>query len=119
MTVQTAYTALSNAVDTVKQRLARWILMACDRAREDEMPLTHDFIADMLSVRRPSITNALHELEGWRWISSERGFLTVLDRAGLEEFASRTYGQAEAEYKRLLGPMRLADEEVPPASGLI
>jgi CRP-like cAMP-binding protein len=104
-TVQTAYTALSNAVHPVNERLARWLLMCHDRLDSNEMQLTHDFLAVMLSVRRPSVTTALHALEGNRLIVNERGYITVRDRKRLEEFAGDAYGKPEEEYRRLLGAM--------------
>jgi hypothetical protein len=59
----------------------------------------------MLAVRRPSVTTALHVLEGRGLIRAERGWVTVRDRAGLEAFAVDAYGRSETEYRRLLGPM--------------
>lgn len=103
LTVQTTYTALSNAVHHVDERLARWLLMCHDRTDGDEIALTHDFIAMMLAVRRPSVTTALHVLEGNRFIVAERGFITIRDRAGLEHFAADAYGAPEGEYARLFG----------------
>jgi len=101
--VQTSHTALSNAVHHVDVRLARWLLMCHDRWDSDEIPITHEFIALMLAVRRPSVTTALHVLEGNLLIKAERGFVTIRDRAGLEEFAADAYGAAEVECRRLLG----------------
>ena len=86
LAVQTAYTALSNAVHCVDERLARWLLMCHDRAG-DQMALTHEFLGIMLAVRRPSVTTALHVLEGNGFIRATRGLITVRDRQALEEFA--------------------------------
>lgn len=105
LSVQTACTALSNSVHHVEERLARWILMCHDRAEGGEIALTHEFISIMLAVRRPSVTTALHVLEGNRLIYSERGIVTVRDRAALESFALDAYGVPEQEYARLIGPM--------------
>ncbi|SCB58748.1 cAMP-binding domain of CRP or a regulatory subunit of cAMP-dependent protein kinases [Rhizobium aethiopicum] len=106
LAIQAGFTALSNAVHEIDERLARWILMCHDRIDGDELALTHEFIALMLAVRRPSVTTALHLLEGDRFIRSLRGLVIIRDRAGLEEFASDAYGKAEEEYERLLGPLR-------------
>lgn len=103
--MQTSYTALSNAVHPVDERLARWLLMCHDRVDGDELALTHEFLSLMLAVRRPSVTTALHVLEGNRFITAERGYITIRDRRRLEEFAGDAYGRPEAEYKRLIGPM--------------
>jgi CRP-like cAMP-binding protein len=105
LSVQHAYTALSNAVHHIDERLARWILMCHDRTDGDEISLTHEFLSIMLAVRRPSVTTALHVLEGKKLIYSERGVVIVRDRAGLEAFARDAYGESEKEYERLLGPM--------------
>ena len=104
MLVQTSYTALSNAVYQVDQRLARWLLMTHDRSTSDDLPITHDYMSIMLGVRRPSVTQALHILEGHKLVQSERGCVTVRDRAGLERLAGDAYGKPEAEYRRLIGP---------------
>jgi CRP-like cAMP-binding protein len=103
---QTTYTALSNVMHTVEERLARWLLMSHDRQDDDEIPLTHDFLALMLGVRRPSVTIALHSLEGLGFIKGTRGLITVRKRGELEEFAGAGYGVPETEYRRLIGPLR-------------
>lgn len=102
--VQISYTALSNAVQPIEERLARWLLMCHDRSG-NEMPLTHEFISIMLAVRRPSVTTALHVLEGNGFIRGTRGAVTMRDRHALEEFAGDGYGRPEGEYKRLIGPL--------------
>ena len=103
LSVQTTYTALSNSVHPIDERLARWLLMCHDRTIGNELELTHEFLSLMLAVRRPSVTTALHTLEGNRFIRSERRCITILNRAGLEEFAGDAYGRPEEEYRRLLG----------------
>jgi len=100
---QISYTALCNVSCQVDERLARWLLMCHDRVDGDEIVLTHEFISSMLSVRRPSITTALHILEGKKLVRAERGRITIRDRKGLEEFAGGFYGKPEEEYRRLIG----------------
>jgi CRP-like cAMP-binding protein len=100
--VQLAYTAVSNAVHDVNERLARWLLMCDDRIVGNELPLTHEFISMMLAVRRPSVTTALHVLEGNGFIKAERGLVTIRDRKRLEEFAADAYGKPEQAYERLM-----------------
>lgn len=104
--VQTAFTALSNAIHALEERLARWLLMSHDRQDSDEIPLTHEFMALMLGVRRPSVTIALHSLEGLGFIRATRGLVTIRNSTELEEFAGAAYGTPEAEYERLIGPLR-------------
>lgn len=106
LSVQTTYTALTNAVHPIEERLARWLLMCHDRLDGNELPLTHEFMSVMLAVRRPSVTTSLHVLEGNGFIRAERGCILVHDRAGLEEFAGDSYGPPEREYERLIGPLR-------------
>lgn len=103
LATQVSYTALSNAVHHVDERLARWLLMSHDRLREDKFLITHEYLALMLAVRRPSVTTALHVLEGNRFIRAERGTIFIRDRAAMQEFASDTYGRPEAEYVALFG----------------
>jgi CRP-like cAMP-binding protein len=105
LAVQTAFTALSNGIHHIDERLARWLLMCDDRSGGGELALTHEYIALMLAVRRSSVTTALHALEGNRFITAHRGGITIRDRAGLEEFARDAYGPPEQEYSRLIGSM--------------
>jgi CRP-like cAMP-binding protein len=99
--IQIAATALADGRYVVEARLARWLLMCHDRLG-DELGLTHDFLALMLGVRRPSVTDALHKLEGERAIKAERGRIFVRNRRRLEELAGDSYGLPEAEYQRLI-----------------
>ncbi len=101
--IQTAYTAMANARATITERLARWILMAHDRLDSETLPLTHEFLALMLGVRRAGVTEALHELQASKLIRSQRGFVVVLDRKALEREAGDIYGVPEAEFQRLFG----------------
>lgn len=101
--VQVRQTVLACAVQTIEGRLARWVLMCSDRQEGDDIPLTHEFLAVMLGVRRPSVTEALHALEGEGLIRSRRGSITVLARRGLELRAGDSYGRAEEVYRELIG----------------
>jgi len=103
MLTQASFTALSNASQTVEERLARWLLMCHDRIEGDEIALTHEFLSIMLAVHRPSVTTALHLIEGNGFIRATRGKITVLDREGLVAFSDGAYGTPEAEYRRLIG----------------
>jgi CRP-like cAMP-binding protein len=101
--VQTAHTAIANARARLDQRLARWLLMAHDRLDGNALPLTHEFLALMLGVRRAGVTEALHVLESQSLIRSARGQVVLRDRKGIERRAGGSYGVPEAEYRRLLG----------------
>jgi CRP-like cAMP-binding protein len=100
--VQTTNTAICNAQSRLDVRLARWLLMAHDRAGDDTLPLTHEFLSLMLGVRRPGVTEALNALRKKKLISYARGRITVEDRKGLERAAGAAYGGPEAEYRRLI-----------------
>jgi CRP-like cAMP-binding protein len=99
--MQTASTVLANARARIPERLARWLLMAGDRTNGDAIPLTHEFLAIMLGVRRPGVTIAMQEFERRGLIDSARGTITILDRNGLLARANGYYGVAEAEFDRL------------------
>ena len=102
---QTAQSALVNGSSVVEERLARWVLMCRDRLDADEFAITHDFLSMMLGVRRSSVTDALHLLEGSQLIKATRGNIRILDRNRLEHAAGASYGVPEAEYRRLIGPV--------------
>ena len=92
---QTANTALSNGTATLEERLARWLLMANDRLRGDEVPLTHEFLSLMLGVRRAGVTVALHYLEQRALIRLARKQIIITDRRGLKAAANGTYHEPE------------------------
>lgn len=100
--VQTSFTAHANGAYTINQRLARWLLM-CDDRSDDGIHLTHEFLSQMLGVRRSSVTLALQTVESQGLIRAVRGHITVLDRTGLKRLAGDSYGVPEAEYFRLIG----------------
>ena len=102
--IQTSYTALSNACHSIDERLARWLLMCHDRSSSDDIALTHEFMSVMLAVRRPSVTTALHVLEGNGFIRNERGYVQIRNRAAMEGFAGDSYGKPEEEYRKIIGP---------------
>jgi CRP-like cAMP-binding protein len=103
-TVQLSCTVVSSLTQSVENRLCRWTLMGHDRVEGDDIEVTHNEIAVMLAIRRSSVTDALHVLEGEGLIRCHRGMVTVRDRAGLRRRAGDTYGTAEAEYSRLIAP---------------
>lgn len=102
LVAQMARTIVSNLIHPVECRTARWLLLYHDRVAGDEIMITHEELGIMLGVRRSSITDALHQLEGAGAIKGRRGRVLIQDRALLEKVAGETYGFAEAEYDRLL-----------------
>lgn len=101
--VQTAHTAIANARASIDQRLARWILMAHDRTRDDTLPLTHEFLSLMLGVRRAGVTEALKKFKQQKLIDTGRSQILVRNRRGIEEMGRGSYGVPEKEYRRLIG----------------
>jgi CRP-like cAMP-binding protein len=100
--VQVSQTAACNGRHHVEQRLARWMLMAHDRAEGDEFPMTHEFLSMMLGVRRSGVTVAAGTLQKAGLIRYGNGRMTVTDRPGLEAAACECYGTVRREFHRLL-----------------
>jgi CRP-like cAMP-binding protein len=86
----------------IGQRLARWLLMSQDRAQSDRFPVTHEFLATMLGVRRVGVTAAAGALQRRGLIRYHRGLLMVLDRPGLEAAACGCYAADRRVYAGLL-----------------
>lgn len=100
--IQVSQTALATASRTVEDRLARWLLMTCDRLESDSFQMTHEFLSLSLGVRRAGVTDALNSLRSAGFIATTRGQITVNDRRGLEERAGDSYGVPEANYRELV-----------------
>jgi CRP-like cAMP-binding protein len=88
---QVQQTAACNALHHLEERLARWLLQALDRTDDPELPLTQEFIAQMLAVRRSTVTVIANKLQEAGMISYHRGHIAVLDRPRLEETACECY----------------------------
>jgi CRP-like cAMP-binding protein len=80
-----------NGAHTLKERLARWLLMMRDRSDDDTLAITHDLLAEMLGVQRPSITNAARELERAGLIERGHRQVTILDRPALMKASCECY----------------------------
>jgi CRP-like cAMP-binding protein len=101
---QVSQTAVCNRLHSVPQQLARWLLLSRDRLESDRLAVTHDLIANVLGVRRESVTTAAGKLSDLGLIENHRGTVTILDRRGLEFAACECYNVVSAEYNRLLTP---------------
>jgi CRP-like cAMP-binding protein len=104
--LQNTQTALANGRGRLDERLARWLLMWHDRMERDTLTITHEFLALLLGVRRPGVTDALHVLEGKGLIRTTRSRVHIRDRSGLQLAANGFYGMPEAEYDRLMRSAR-------------
>jgi CRP-like cAMP-binding protein len=93
---QVSQTAACNGHHALDQRLARWLLMAHDRAEGDEFPMTQDFLAQMLCVHRPGVTIAARLFQQAGLIRYSRGKMTITDRPGLEAAACECYATLRA-----------------------
>jgi CRP-like cAMP-binding protein len=89
--LQVAHTAMINARSRIEERLARWLLSAHDRLDGDDLPLTHEFLATMLGVRRPGVTVSLHALQQQGLIEPGHRSIKIIDRAGLEKASNGAY----------------------------
>ncbi len=101
---QVTMTVACNASHLVAERLARWLLIAHDRADGDVFPMTHDFLSMMLSASRPAVSVAAATLQKAELIRYGRGRVEVTDRHGLEAASCECYHTARREFGRLLGP---------------
>lgn len=84
---QLSDTIVSTACDPAERRLARWLLMLHDRIDGDEIAIKHSELGMLLNLRRATITDCLHILEGERALRCTRGHIAIRDRAMLEAFA--------------------------------
>jgi CRP-like cAMP-binding protein len=91
MLAQMAQAIACNRVHPTEERLARWLLMAHDRAMVDQLPLTHQFLSQMLGVRRATVTVVAGMLQKAGLIDYGRGVITIIDRPGLEAASCECY----------------------------
>jgi CRP-like cAMP-binding protein len=99
---QISQSVVCNSRHTFEERLARWLLMYHDRLDRDEFELTHEFMANLLGVRRASVSEIAHKLQEMGLISYRRGHFRILDRAGLEKLTCECYQVVKAKYDDFL-----------------
>lgn len=101
--MQIAQVAACNRAHTLEGRLAKWLLMCQDRAHSKELELTHEFIAEMLGIRRAGVTETAYRFREVGLIHYRRGHVTITDRAGLEAVSCECYPVLKREFARLVG----------------
>lgn len=97
-----AQTAVCNRKHKIEEQLARWLLSARDRLQTNELPLTQEVIANMLGVRRTSVSEAANKLQKKSAIHCKRGRISIVDGDCLETIACECYGLVRNEVERLL-----------------
>ena len=105
---QMAQTAVCNRHHSIEQQLCRWLLLSLDRLASYELSMTQELIANMLGVRREGVTEAAGNLQRDGIIRYNRGRITVLDRARLEQIVCECYAVVKTEFDRLLSDLPLA-----------
>ncbi|MBA2687823.1 MAG: Crp/Fnr family transcriptional regulator [Gemmatimonadaceae bacterium] len=98
---QLSQSVACNRLHPLEERCARWLLMMQDRAG-DQFPITHEFLSNMLGVRRATVTVAAGILQKAGLIRYTRGKMAVLDRAGLEAASCECYGTVRQMFERLV-----------------
>jgi CRP-like cAMP-binding protein len=81
-----------SALHPLEKRLCRWLLQAQDRNDSNRLPLTQDFLSQLLGVRRPTLTLIARDLQAAGLIRYRRGNIEIMDRTGLEAKACECYG---------------------------
>ena len=105
-TAQMQQIAACNALHSAEARLCRCILQVRDRIDGDVIALTQDFLAQMLSVRRPTVTLIAQKLQNAGLIRYRRGRITIIDHEGLENLACECAGKIRNKTRQLLGELR-------------
>jgi CRP-like cAMP-binding protein len=95
--------SVCNVFHSVEQRCTRWLLTVSDLINNGDVPLTHELMATMLGVHRPTVTLVLRSLHDAGVINEKRGLILIRDRAGLEKACCECYRVMGNEQRRLLG----------------
>ena len=100
---QAQQSAACFATHQVEARLCRWLLRARDLSESDNLPFTQEYLAEMLGVRRTSVTAVAHTLQEAGLIKYARGKIQIVNAKKLQENACECYGSVKAHYERLIG----------------
>lgn len=99
--MQTSQSSACNLSHTLRQRLARWVLLADDRCNTDVLPITHELISRLLGVRRATVTECLGWFEHNGLVRRRRGLVQILDRPRLEELSCPCYRLIRNEQEKV------------------
>jgi hypothetical protein len=108
-----AQSSACNRLHAMTERCARWLLHTQDRVGRDDFPLTHQFLSQMLGVRRATVTEAMGALQATGAITYEMGKIRVQNRATLEAAACECYDIIVREFDRLLDGPEARRREIP------
>jgi len=106
MLAQAQQSAVCNAKHQFEERLCRWLLRTHDLTGDDDMPLTQEFLGQMLGVRRTSVSLAASQLQSAEMIHYKRGHIRMSDREQMLECACECYAAVKEQTRRLLGQKR-------------
>ena len=95
-----------NAFHALEARCCRWLLTAQDRAGGEEIPLTQEYLAEMLGVQRTTVSAVARSLQDHGLIRYRRGSIQILDRDQVERRACECYGNVEAHFREVLPEVR-------------
>ena len=96
-------TVVCNAQHSVEERMCRWLLMTQDRVGKEEFVLTQEFLAEMLAVRRQTVTVFAGTLQTAGFITYRRGTMRIINREGLEAASCECYQISKSFYDRIMG----------------
>ena len=97
-----AQSSLCNRLHSIRERCNRWLLTTHDRVDSDSFPLTHEFLARMLGVRRASVSEVAARLQSERLITYRRGTVRIVNRRAMERASCECYRIVRGEFDRLL-----------------
>jgi CRP-like cAMP-binding protein len=110
---QTLQSVACNALHTIEERCSRWLLATQDRVPTRDLPLTQEFLAELLGVQRTTVSAAAQALQRRGLIHYRRGQITIADRAGLEEAACECYAAVEKHFRAVLPDVKEARNRLP------
>ncbi len=108
--LQTSQSGACNSVHSVRQRLARWLLVACNGLESTDLPLTHEVLAQLLGIRRASVTECLDAFEREGSIRIARGAIKIRDEAALRSVCCDCFDLIDREYRRQMSHVPILKE---------